>query len=118
MLTTQIKYNHISLSNKVSAYYHDLRIYRKFFIGAYALGQDPDTNNHNYLIYNLLLVSSTDDDTCLQNINIDTTTSQLGTHYCKGDDNKYDNGIFICQYHLGSAGSRIGLLYAGWLCNV
>ena len=97
MSTTQIKYNHISLSNKVSAYYHDLRIYRKFFIGAYALGQDPDTNNHNYLIYNLLLVSSTDDDTCLQNINIDTTTSQLGTHYCKGDDNKYDNGIFICQ---------------------
>ena len=96
MATTQISFNKISISNKVSAYYYDFRVYRKFFIGAYALGQDPNSATHTYLLYNLKLSSNANDDSCLTTNDIDTGTSNLGTGYCEGDDNKYENSAFTC----------------------
>ena len=37
---TIINYDYISINNKMSAVFYDLRIYNKFFIGAYGIGQD------------------------------------------------------------------------------
>ena len=88
-----ILYNKISLSNTVSALYYDLRIYDKFYIGAYSLGQEFDTTFPS-LKYYLKLNSISTGNGCLdQN---DVETSLISTNYCIGDDNMYDDSDYQC----------------------
>ena len=97
---TRINFNKISLSNIINVLYYDLRIYNKFFIGAYSLGQQYDTTFEPHLTYlqkRYLLTSITSDSNCLLSSDVN---SDLGSNsYCYGDVNRYDDTNYECNGH-------------------
>ena len=95
---TRINFNKISITNIVNALYYDLRIYNKFFIGAYSLGQQYDISVEPHLTYlqkRYLLTSTTSDSNCLLSSEVNIN---LGSNsYCFGDVNMYDDTNYECN---------------------
>ena len=89
-----INFNKISFSNTISALYYDFRIYNKFYIGAYSLGQQHDTSSHSTLQKQIMLKSTSTGTSCLTSS--DVTISLGSTPYCIGDDNMYDDSDYQC----------------------
>ena len=95
---TRINFNKISISNIINALFYDLRIYNKFFIGPYSLGQQYDTSFEPHLTYlqkRYLLTSITSDSNCLLSSDVN---NYLGSNsYCVGDINRYDDTNYECN---------------------
>ena len=92
-----ILYNKISFSNIASVLYYDLRIYNKFFIGAYSLGQEYDVSREPHLTYlqkRYILKSNLFDKNCLSNTDVNVDLGN--TQYCIGDYNIYDDINYEC----------------------
>ena len=104
----KILYNKISLSNIVSSLYYDLRIYNKFFIGSYSLGQEYDTSREPHLTYlkkRILLNSNSIGINCLDSSEVNVN---LGiNNYCIGDVNIYDDINYFCNSDLNNEKFRI-----------
>ena len=93
-----ILYNKISMSNIVSALYYDLRIYNKFFIGAYALAQDYEANTEPHLTYLKKRLKFNSIDFGFDCLSVSEVNVTLGTTaYCIGDVNLYDDTNNICN---------------------
>ena len=93
----KILYNKISFSNIASVLYYDLRIYNKFFIGAYSLGQEYDVSREPHLTYlqkRYILKSNLYDKNCLSNTDVNVDLGN--TQYCIGDYNIYDDINYEC----------------------
>ena len=89
-----IEFNKISFSNTISALYYDLRIYNKFYVGAYSLGQQHDTSQHSTMQKRIMLRSTSSGTSCLTSTDV---TTNLGSNtYCIGDDNMYDDSTYQC----------------------
>ena len=96
--TKDIKFDFISINNKMSAVFYDLRIYNKFFIGAYGIGQDIYNSafGYPYLIKRFPFKSySLTSNDCTQSSD---TNPSIGTDaQCAGDNNPYDDSDLSCQ---------------------
>ena len=94
-----IKFDEISINNQMSAIFYDLRIYNKFYIGSYGIGQESYTSSssiQSFLIkrFSFKSSSSTTDD-CVDASDIKTL---IGTDLqCLGDNNLYDNPSLVCE---------------------
>ena len=93
-----ISINKISINNRMSAIFYDLRIYNKFFIGSYGIPVNTYSSTYiqSFLLksYNLKSTSSTNND-CLQNSDIEES---IGTNLeCVGDNNPYDDTNLVCE---------------------
>ena len=90
--------DYISINNKMSAVFSDLRIYNKFFIGAYGIGQDSYSSSYGQsLLIRRYSLKSTDEisNDCAQTNDI--IPSLGGNIQCIGDNNPYDDPNLICE---------------------
>ena len=94
----KISFNKISINNKMNTLFYDLRIYKKFFIGAYGLGQDSYLSSYSqtFLIKNFTFnsSSSTSND-CIKSE--DDIQINLADVQCLGDYNPYDDPNLVCE---------------------
>ena len=93
-----IHFDYISINNKMSAVFYDLRIYNKFFIGAYGIGQDIYSSSFGQPLlirrFSLKSTSESSND-CAQTNDINPS---IGNNVqCIGDYNPYDDPNLICQ---------------------
>ena len=82
----------------MSAVFYDLRIYNKFFIGAYGIGQDIYSSSFGQpLLIERFPFKSTGElnNDCAQST--DTTPSLGSNLQCIGDNNPYDDPNLVCQ---------------------
>ena len=93
-----IYFDYISINNKMSAVFYDLRIYNKFFIGAYGIGQDIYSSPFGQpLLIRRFSLKSTDESSndCAQTNDINPS---IGNNVlCIGDNNPYDDPNLKCQ---------------------
>ncbi len=90
-----VLFNEIKINNKISAAFYDFRIYNKYLIGAYALGQSLVDSSYSagMLIKRLTLKSSSTD--CVQSGDfVDLVGGNVFS--CVPDDNPFDNPVFTC----------------------
>ena len=92
-----IKFDIISINNKMSALFYDLRIYNKFLIGAYGIGQDNilSSLSQELLINNFSFYSSTPTNDCVKDS--DLKLLNLEDVQCLGDNNPYDDPNLTCE---------------------
>ena len=95
---TNILFDYISINNKMSAVFYDLRIYNKFFIGAYGIGQDSYSSSFGQpLLIKRFPFKSTNagSNDCAQTTDINPP---IGSYIqCLGDNNPYDDPNLVCQ---------------------
>ena len=93
-----INFDYISINNEMSAVFYDLRIYNKFFIGAYGIGQDIYSSSYGQpLLIKRFPFKSTEESNndCAQSTE---TIPSLGSNIqCIGDNNPYDDPDLVCQ---------------------
>ena len=90
-----IKLDKISINNKMNALFYDLRIYNKFFIGAYGIGQGMYSSSYSQslLIKRFSFKSSSpSSNDCIEDSNLIETDVQ-----CLGDNNPYDDPNLVCD---------------------
>jgi len=93
-----IKFDKISINNKMSAIFHDLRIYKKFFIGAYGIGQDISSSTYGQPL--LIKRFAFEASSATNNDCGDTTNINIGSQsdiLCVGDNNPYDDPSLVCD---------------------
>ena len=76
----KILFDYISINNKMSAVFHDLRIFNKFFIGAYGIGQEINIPDYSspFLIRRFPFYSTSENSNdCLSN---DDTNPSIGAY--------------------------------------
>ena len=94
---TRIRFNTISINNQMSAVFYDLRIYNKFFIGAYGIGQDiyNSAYGQSFLIKRFEFKSnSASSNNCINNA--ETNVLSQSEILCIGDNNPYDDPNLSC----------------------
>ena len=90
-----IKFDKISINNRMNALFSDLRIYNKFLIGAYGIGQKKNFSSFNQsLSTNISFFKSSSPD-CVQNSELSPLIS--GDIQCLGDYNPYDDTNLNCK---------------------
>ena len=95
---TIINYDYISINNKMSAVFYDLRIYNKFFIGAYGIGQDIYSSSFGQpLLIRRFRFKSTNElsNDCVEINDINPSIGSIVQ--CIGDNNPYDDHNLVCQ---------------------
>ena len=95
---TIINYDYISINNKMSAVFYDLRIYNKFLIGAYGIGQDIYNSQLGTSLLKARFKFKSEDESshdCAQPSEINPS---LGNNLqCIGDNNPYDDPNLTCE---------------------
>ena len=95
---TIIKFDYISINNKMSAVFYDLRIYNKFFIGAYGIGQDIYSSSFGQpLLIRRFAFKSTNEmsNDCAEPNDLNPLLEN--NIQCIGDNNPYDDPNLVCQ---------------------